>query len=53
VQVKWGKSFAAQCRSKLEFNVPFQHKYGYIRDKTQCMKNSGLVYLLLRVVISV
>jgi len=20
----------------LEFNVPFQHKYGYIRDETKC-----------------
>jgi len=21
------------CKLELEFNVPFQHKYGYIRDK--------------------
>jgi len=25
----------------VEFNVPFQHKYGYIRDE-----NNGLTYLL-------
>jgi len=21
-----------QCESELEFNVPFQHKHGYVRD---------------------
>jgi len=24
---------------KLEFNVPFQHKYGYIRDKRSGMES--------------
>ena len=24
------------CTSQLEFNVPFQHKYGYIRDEFNC-----------------
>jgi len=32
----------AKCRSVgwLEFNVPFQHKYGYIRDETKCRRGS-------------
>jgi len=25
----------------LKFNVPFQHKYGYIRDERSGMKNQG------------
>jgi len=26
----------------LEFNVPFQHKYGYIRDERELIKTRGL-----------
>jgi len=27
----------------LEFNVPFQHKYGYIRDENDWVKNAWIM----------
>jgi len=29
----------------LEFNVPFQHKYGYITDKSLDRKKEGMCYI--------
>jgi len=29
--------------SELEFNVPFQHKHGYIRDENSCERNRSTV----------
>jgi len=28
---------------RLEFDVPFQHKYGYIRDEPHCLNPTGSV----------
>jgi len=36
---RWNVVNTSQLVSQLEFNVPFQHKYGYIRDKRSGMES--------------
>ena len=33
-KARYFKSGTQTDHGRLEFNVPFQHKYGYIRDET-------------------